>query len=162
MKKAMSNQSIRFKEKERKKMTSCAYIEYLLKCDPSFLGCFHVKSLPPDQPKKFPTSLIVYSDKHWMGVMFINKRLCLYFDSFGEKVQDSELVDYLSAASYTYVMYNSVQIQHDSSDKCGLFCVLFIKLVHSLVSFTRFLQLFNRNNLVYNDWLIDDKINFAL
>ena len=144
-------------------MTSCAYIEYLLQFDPSFLGCFHVKSLSTAAAavNKFPASLIVYSEKHWMGVMFINKRLCLYFDSFGEKVQDSELVDYLSAASYSYVIYNSVQIQHDSSDKCGLFCVLFIKLVHSLVSFTTFLQLFNRNNLVYNDWLIDE-IKFAL
>ena len=151
---------LRFKERER--MTSCASIEYLLKCNPSFLGCFHVKSLSTvASVEKFPASLIVYSERHWMGVMFINKRLCLYFDSFGEKVQDSELVDYLSAASYTYVIYNSVQIQHDSSDKCGLFCVLFIKLVHSLVSFTRFLQLFNRNNLVYNDWLIDE-INAAL
>ena len=87
--------------------------------------------------------------------MLVNRDLCLYFDSFGRKIQNRQLINYL-APSYQYVIYNSVQIQHDLSDYCGLFCVLFVKLVDSLKDFEKFLHLFNRNNLHCNDLIIDE------
>lgn len=135
-------------------MTSNVLIEYLLKCETSFLGCFHIENLPP-RPKKLPASLVIYSEEHWLGLKLVNKTLCLYFDSFGKPIIDAELINYL-LPNYRNVMYNSVQIQHDKSDKCGLFCILFIKLVDSFQDFKHFVHFFHRKNLHYNDLLIDE------
>lgn len=140
-------------------MTSNYYIEYLLQSETSFLGCFHINNLPPC-PKTLPASLIIYRDKHWTSLKIVDNELCLYFDSFGERVHDIKLINYLSS-TYQYIIYNSVQIQHDLSDKCGLFCVLFIRLVTSLSRFKDFVQLFDKYNLYYNDHILANGIKFT-
>lgn len=130
-------------------MTSNFDIEFLLQNKEHFLGCFPIEKLPP-YPIKFPSSLIICRDNHWVSLQFINKDLCLYFDSFGEGVCDNMIIKYLKPL-YKKVTFNSIKLQHDDSKTCGLFCSLFVTLVHNRKDFKYFLKLFDKSNLHNND-----------
>ena len=133
-------------------MTSNYDIIYLLQNKKKFLGCFHIKKLPP-HPTKLPASLIIFINNHWVSLLLVNKDLCLYFDSFGEGIQDKHLIEYLKPL-YKKVTINKVKLQDDESNKCGLFCSLFVAIVHNRKDFKRFLNLFDKNNLLTNDHIL--------
>ena len=133
-------------------MTSNIYLEYLLQNEKSFLGCFHKNNLP-SLPTP-PASLIIYADQHWVGIKFVNTRLCFYFDSFGENIRDTKIINFL-LREYKWVIRNKLKIQDNSSYKCGLFCALFVKLVHNLKDFQNYLYLFQCDDLIRNDYIVE-------
>ena len=105
-------------------MISNFEIEYLLQHETSFLGCFHVNQLPPF-PSYFPSSLIIFTEKHWVALLLLNKKKCFYFDSEGKKINDLILIQYLKP-TYNKITYNCMKIQHEKSKKCGEFCLVFV------------------------------------
>ena len=133
-------------------MTSSFTLNMLLKNEKHFLGCFHVKKLPLYRLKT-PVSLIIYINKHWVSIVLVNKDCCLYFDSFGEGIQNKKLIRYLKAV-YKKITFNKKKIQHDTSRKCGIFCMLFVTLVKNRQNFKKFLHLFDKNNLLINDHIL--------
>lgn len=126
----------------------------MLKYERNFLGCFDIKQLPPF-PQVFPCSLIVRKGYHWLSLIFTRRKKCFYFDSFGEKIKDKCLITYLRKYHFISIVRSIRQIQADSSDKCGFFCVLFIKLVKTLSDFKHFLLLFYKNKLLRNDSILE-------
>ena len=129
-------------------------IHYLLQNVEDFLGCFYIDVLP-SFPKKFPQSFIMNTEesskpgKHWVAVVLLEDE-CLYFDSFGLGVVESELRKYLFSR-YKLVSYSRTCIQDLESTKCGAFCVDFILNVKNRTEYTNFINGFSSLHLKHND-----------
>ena len=78
---------------------------------------------------------------------------CFYFDSFGLPILEETLINYLKP-HYHKVTYADVCIQHVSSNKCGEFCILFVKYVNSKSTYETFLSEFNPFNIKENDIIV--------
>ena len=92
-------------------MTSMEEINLWLKDDQFFIGCFAKENLP-SLPSSFPKSMIVKCDNHFIAIV-MTKHQCLYFDSYGEKIIDNELINFLSPL-FDKVIYSSNIIQHEN------------------------------------------------
>ena len=129
-------------------------IHYILGHVAEFLGCFYTDILP-SFPKKYPQSFIMNTEesskhgKHWVAVVLL-KDECLYFDSFGVGVVESDLKKYLFSR-YKRVSYSKICIQDLESTKCGAFCVDFILNVKNRTEYTNFINGFSSFNLKHND-----------
>ena len=129
-------------------------IHYLLQNVADFLGCFYIDILP-SFPKKFPQSFIMNTEesskpgKHWVAVVLLEDE-CLYFDSFGVGVVESELRKYLFSR-YKRVSHSRICIQDLRSTKCGAFCVDFILNVKNRTEYTNFINCFSSLHLKHND-----------
>ena len=140
-------------------MTSNFEINKVLKKGhPSFKGCFHVKNLPPF-PTKLPTSYIIYNKGHWLSLLIRNENQCFYFDSFGSKIKNKKIIEFLKPY-YSSIVYSSQKIQHDKSILCGIYCIAFIKGVNNLKNFKTFIKLFHSKNLFFNDFIVLNCVKF--
>ena len=137
-------------------------IHYLLQNVPEFLGCFYTDILP-SFPKKFPQSFIMNTEeyskpgKHWVVVVLLEDE-CLYFDSFGVRIVESELQKYLFSR-YKRVSHSKICIQDFQSTKCGAFCVDFILNVKNRTDYRNFIKGFSSLNLKYNDDILRGHFN---
>ena len=137
-------------------------IENILLTSNNFLGCYPLKELP-SLSQKLPASLIVNTDisretgDHWLALL-LEEEECFYFDSFGLPIVDETLLKYLEP-HYDKVTYSNVCIQHVTSDKCGKFCILFVKNVNSKSSYENFLSQFNHYKLKKNDIIVEKWVN---
>ena len=133
-------------------------IENILVTSKNFLGCFPLDKLPYF-PQRFPASLIVNTDtskgngNHWLALV-LDKNKCFYFDSFGLPVVEKYLLKYLEP-HYNVVTYSDVCLQHIKSNKCGQFCILFVKHVKNKTTYDKFLSNFNHKNLKENDVIVE-------
>ena len=132
-------------------MTSMEEINLWLKDDQFFIGCFAKENLP-SLPSSFPKTMIVKCDNHFIAIVMTLEK-CFYFDSYGEKIIDSEIINFLSPL-YNTITYNSNIIQHERSRNCGKFCTLFVQLVLNEKSFIQFLKLFNIHYKLLNDVIL--------
>ena len=132
-------------------MTSMEEINLWLKDDQFFIGCFAKENLP-SLPSSFPKSMIVKCDNHFIAIV-MTKHQCLYFDSYGEKIIDNELINFLSPL-FDKVIYSSNIIQHEKSRNCGKFCVLFVKNVFNKKRYIQFIKLFNIHYKSLNDIIL--------
>ena len=132
-------------------------IEHLIGNRKQFLGCFPLDRLPP-LPTQFPKSMIINTDKatktgdHWLGLVLTEKK-CFYFDSFGLPLIDETIIKYLHSF-YKIVTYSNVCIQDVTSNKCGEFCIVFVKHVKSKSTYKKFISNFNQVNLLNNDEIV--------
>ena len=116
----------------------------------SFMGCFPSDKIPPIC--SFPATMIINTadsssaGEHWVA-LYMEEKLCLYFDSFGLPVLESDIRNFLSRYYSNYV-YNKIAIQDVTSKACGLFSIAFVKSVYSVKSYFNFIQQFdaNKNN----------------
>ena len=137
-------------------------IENILLTSSNFLGCFPLNELPP-LLQSLPASLIVNTDisteigEHWLALI-LEEEECFYFDSFGLPIEDETLLKYLEPY-YDKVTYSDVCIQHVTSNKCGKFCILFVKNVNSKSSYENFLSKFSHSDLKKNDIIVEKWIN---
>ena len=133
-------------------------IEFILKTSKNFLGCFPLDELP-HFPQRLPASLIVNTDTsigngdHWLALV-LGKDKCFYFDSFGLPIVEEYLLKFLEP-HYKVATFSDVCIQHIKSDKCGEFCILFVKHVKSKTTYHKFLSHFNHKNLKENDFFVE-------
>ena len=139
-----------------------AEIEDILFPSTHFLGCFPLNKLPP-LSQKLPASLIVNTDisrkigEHWLALV-LGEEECFYFDSFGLPILAETLIKYLKPY-YDKVTYSNVCIQHVTSNKCGEFCILFVKNVDSKSSYENFLLEFSHCDLKKNDSIVEKWVN---
>ena len=137
-------------------------IENILQTSKNFLGCFAIDELP-HFPWRLPVSLIVNTDistgngVHWLALVMEGDE-CFYFDSFGLPILEENLIDYLDPY-YNVVTYSDVCVQHFDSNKCGEFCILFIKFVNSKSTYEKFLSQFNLFNIAENDDIVEEWMN---
>ena len=76
----------------------------------SFMGCFPSDKIPPIC--SFPATMIINTadsssaGEHWVG-LYMEEKLCLYFDSFGVPILEKDIYNYLSQY-YTNYIYNKI------------------------------------------------------
>ena len=133
-------------------------IERLLDVNDTFIGCYPHDKLPQIE-KKSNISIIINTansksvGEHWVA-MRMTKDKCFYFDSFGLPIVEEYLLKFLHP-HYNVVTYSDVCIQHLKSDKCGEFCILFVKHVKNKTTYDKFLSNFNYENLQENDAIVE-------
>ena len=117
-------------------------------------------------PSKFtlPAVFVVNLSKHdepgthWIAI-FINKNgVAFYFDSFGFDIRNDDIRDFLKKKSKR-ILHNKKQLQHISSNKCGLFCCAFAIAILKECSIEEFLNKFSVN-LFINDRIIDSMYDY--
>lgn len=144
-------------------MTSSSEINTFLKNDPVFMGCFPSDKLPPMKGANNPQSMIVNTQRaskpgeHWIALV-MTKRHCFYFDSFGLPVIEFHITEYLSNY-YSKVIYSSVCIQDIDSNKCGEFCIGFVKHTRCKKTYNTYLSNFNFKHVELNDLIVTRLIN---
>ena len=127
----------------------CNYLKY----ENMFLGCFSSNQLP--DITSYPCSIIVNTEKsnhpggHWVALL-LQKDCSFYFDSFGLPVLEEDIFNYLERC-YKKITYNLQCIQDIESVSCGLYCISFVKHVHSIKTFTSFIKNFSLDHLKSND-----------
>ena len=135
-------------------------IDRLLAKEKNFVGTFALDKLP-QKKIKVPASFIINNDvsskkgDHWVSLL-ITKNQAFYFDSFGLPIIDKQILRFLSRQKFKKVTYSNKCIQSIYSDKCGLFCILFIKIVKNKKKFKNFLKMFSDKSLNVNDQLVVD------
>ena len=133
-------------------------IDRLLANEKNFVGTFALDKLP-QKKIKVPASFVINNDisskkgDHWVSLV-LTKNGAFYFDSFGLPIIDKQILSFLSRQKFKKVVYSTKCIQSISSDKCGLFCILFIKIVKNKKKFERYLEMFSDKNLALNDQFI--------
>ena len=122
--------SIHFYFKKRRGLFNFE-LEKILAKEKSFIGCFSQDDLPTSI--KLPVTMIIntankqHKGKHWIAVR-INKKSCLYFDTFGLYPIEAKINHFLQKFSKK-ILYSSVCIQNINSYYCGFYCIAFIKMV---------------------------------
>jgi Ulp1 family protease len=94
--------------------------------------------------------LILKSTKrgsHWFAIFIPRTGPIEYFDSFGFKPQNKEVYHFIKMNGKQWI-YNSMQIQSNESDTCGLFCIIFIALRSRNHSFKQFPRMFKENKFL--------------
>ena len=125
--------------------------------DKTFMGCFPFDNLPAF-PEHLPAKLIVNTGasstngEHWVALL-LNPKSCFYFDSFGVPILNHEIHKFLQK-KYKKVTFSALCIQDYRSDKCGEFCIIFLKNVSSKKTYLLFLKRFSDANLLLNDKLL--------
>jgi hypothetical protein len=125
----------------------------------TFCGVYAIDELPQ---KRFhrPCSFIVNTDdsskpgQHWFGIFLPKFGSIEYFDSFGVKPINEEILNFFKMNGNKWI-YNNIHIQSDSSETCGKFCVLFLCYRSRGMSFKNFLNLFSPE-LEYNEIFVDE------
>jgi Adenovirus endoprotease len=146
-------------------MNSIELLKYFTRKDKKvFAGVFPSDCLP----SKFtlPVALIVNTaprtspGEHWCGIYISKKKEGFYFDSFGRKPTVESIKKFLHQ-NCTTINYNTKQIQHLQSKKCGQFSAVFLKFRINDHTSDYFLNLFN-TNLMLNEKLIQSYFNYFL
>ena len=91
--------------------------------------------------------------KHWVTVK-MTKDNCFYFDSFGVGIVNENIMKFVS--NYKKVVYSGICIQDIRSNKCGEFCIAFLKNVNSRDNYDRFINVFDDCDLYKNDFIVND------
>ena len=113
--------------------------------------------LPPPLSLSLPKTLIINVESrkgnigHWVCLLMTRSEV-LFFDSMGEQLHDVNIIKFL-VPHYKCIFFNPSKIQHNSSVKCGLFCVAFTKFVKSKSDFKKFIRMFSKTDLKKNDYI---------
>ena len=134
-------------------------INRLLYYNNSFIGCYAYDTLPYIK-RKSNISIVINTanskliGEHWVAIKMINNE-CFYFDSFGVGIVNENIKEFVKI--YKTVIYSTRCIQNIESDKCGEFCVAFIKNVKCVESYRNFITSFSENGYI-NDIIVDTLI----
>lgn len=130
-----------------------------------FAGVYPSNHLPPRNLVQKPCCMIINtcnsnitngSHCHWVSIYIENSQI-EYFDTSGRVdslLFNRHLLRWLSSQNVS-VKYNKTPIQSISSKKCGEFCCLYVYCKAVKFDIERFLCLFNKKNLSYNDEIVD-------
>ena len=115
------------------------------------------RDLLPTSPMK-PSFYVVNQDEsseagsHWIVVFMQDNKITEYFDPLG-KVPDQHFKDYMSFQSDNY-LYNRKRCQNYQSNLCGQYCLFYCYVRAREYSMQNILDMFDENNLMYNDQLV--------
>lgn len=95
---------------------------------------------------------------HWISIYINEIGCCYYFDSFGFPPRVKEIVNFIRFHSKK-TFYNSQQLQHIMSKKCGKFCCVFVTTLLIRRTIQSLLKKFS-SNLFINELIIDQLFNY--
>ena len=142
-------------------MASTKYLNFVGQYIDGYMGTFSCNTMPDIAPQLQKQGFIVNLDpsympgSHWVSVFMrtyggvVN---CQYFDSFGHAV-NHVIMDKLGW-SCDDIVVNKTQVQHFSSQHCGLFALAHI--IYNLLNddIDGFTTIFDRNYLSNNDDIV--------
>ena len=133
-----------------------------LKSVKRYQGSYALDELKNVEIKTLPEFIVVNlttreeGGNHWIAIAIYQTRVYIC-DSLGgilpDKTFPTELVDFLHVSLYSRTLVMTKQLQPSDSDKCGQYCVVFIKDMSENHSFESFSKLFT-NNLQQNDVIV--------
>ena len=123
----------------------------LADCD-NYIGTFSLDEILNIKIKEYPVNLVVNLDKrknkglHWIAICMYSHSIYIC-DSIGglnpsEKIP-SELIVFLNTMVYQKQLFVTPQLQCLNSSTCGLYCILFVKLMCKINNFDLFESLFS-------------------
>lgn len=127
----------------------------------SFIGAFTPNELDKLGKFKNEASFVINicpigSTCHWCSV-YMDKQSIQYFDSSGTKsfLLNSKIKNFLLRQKRRKVFVNQTTIQSNTSELCGLFCIMFIFFISKGKTIKYFINKFNKNvNLKENDKIL--------
>ena len=133
-------------------------IEKNMRYDDTFIGCYPHDRLPKFNGKQNCSTIINMGDsgtkgEHWVAIK-MTKQNCFYFDSFGLEIVEENIKKF--ACNYDKVLYSNLCIQDFRSEKCGHFCIAFLKSVNTVNQYDRFINMFDDSYLYVNDFIVHD------
>ena len=141
------------------------YIDKLMNnISKSFQGTYSSNNIPTFNNHNF--SLIINTSKqsetgtHFIALCIFEDKI-LYFDSFGLKNYNSDIVQYLKKYNQK-IIYSTKCIQDPISDHCGFFCISFILSIEKNMSLVSFLKLFSTKVLLINDYICIEIIKYHI
>lgn len=109
-------------------MTTNVYLNDLLfpVCS-NYGGCFSCDNIPEIEQNQHINYILNLSKVNEPGSHFvaliIKKDLVYYFDSFGQKCTNPQILSYMARLSRD-ITYNSIKVQDLDSKMCGYYCAL--------------------------------------
>lgn len=90
---------------------------------------------------------------HFIAMIFLKNKI-IYFDPLGFFPQKHEVKLFLKKHKL-FLEINDIQIQDFLSIKCGKFCVAFLLFYYRYKNLKSFQSLFENNNLLKNDQIVE-------
>jgi hypothetical protein len=120
-----------------------------------FLGVYPCDVHPKTQKTCFSiifnTAKEGTSGEHFV-CLDVREKIIFYFDSFGEAPKNKFIKKFLfNIKEKKIIFWNRVQIQDDSSNFCGFYCLAFLMSMKNKIHFDRFINLFSIKNKKEND-----------
>lgn len=120
---------------------------------PSFLGV-HPCDVYPKKTKSSFSLIFNTGRKYTSGEHFVairaQKNIVFYFDPFGEPPKNVFIKNFLSGLNRP-VQSNKVQIQDDTSNFCGFYCLAYLMSSKKKMNLDRFINLFSTKKKKEND-----------
>lgn len=121
-----------------------------------FIGVFPCDQLPPLERGQ---AIIVNTDphnkpgEHWVAFHMTNLGHLEYFDSFGLPPLVPALRKYINRSAHSKFTYSTIQLQHETGETCGNYCIAFVKFRLSDQPFVSLLAHFT-SSLTNNDQIV--------
>ena len=142
------------KANKTQKGVNCIFIQSVLKCSHSFIGCFAENELKNLAIGALPCYLIVNLDNdqmagsHWISIGIFKNSIEI-FDSLGFDILNwpripTELLLFLHRLALFKKVYCSKRLQPDQSSLCGFYCIFYVKY-RPFFSFNLLENLFTAN-----------------
>jgi hypothetical protein len=144
-------------------------IDHILRTDPrtkqSYNGTFACDLLKNIEINKFPISYVINSDEssepgtHWLSVYLKSKDSAHFFDSYAmdlSRYKDIEQFIYrVCDKKVTVNQLEGTPLQSDSTDVCGHWCIIFLRLLGDGLGFNDFLNIFKDSKKAgfYDDFI---------
>lgn len=135
-----------------------------------FKGVFPIDKIPKIIGKR-PSLIVVNTDKsdesgtHWLAIYLSSKDKGEFFDSYGRKPTQKEILNFFKRNHIKSVFYNKTQLQGYLSEVCGQYCCVYLLSKAKNWTLKRFLKLFHQNeNAHENDKLVYEMFlnNFSM
>ena len=116
---------------------NCTFIQSILNCSPSFIGCYAENELNNLIIGSLPCYIIVNLDNdqmagsHWIAIGIFDSTVEI-FDSLGFNVLNwpripNHLLSFLRRLSLFKTVYCSKRLQSQFSTLCGFYCIFYVK-----------------------------------
>lgn len=125
-------------------------------------GVFPCDSLPKkfSLPAAFIINLSGHDSRgsHWVGLFINRNREAEYFDSFGFPPSQSHIKNFVQS-NCKNITFNSKQLQHIISNKCGKYVILFILCKMYGKNSDEVFEKFSKN-LIVNEIVIENQFKY--
>ena len=134
-------------------------INYFLRKVKIFCGTYPRDCLPT-RIKKRPAALVVNTHpaskpgEHWTAIYLDKDGRGQYFDSYGLRPLSEDVIEFLNQNCPKGWNHNTITLQHILSQRCGQFCIIYIKFRNAGFSLEDFHSCFKPHAL-QNDAVLD-------
>lgn len=128
------------------------------KIDNTLAAVLPAEILPKKEPEISikPYALIVNTNQHWVAIYYPKKGYTEYFDSFGKKASDCNIIRILG----NEYIYNNKRLQNTFSSVCGQYVCYYLYLrIKKENSMQEILNKFSRTDFAQNDLSVNSWLN---